>query len=231
MKWLYKSIALVTAGFLMTVLVAWGVCAANLKKESADSIEVVDSPTKFAGYIYRSTGFGVVAYSATQSHHGQNDALSWNDCDAIWRRRAEQNLGQWMVLGDYEPIGFGWPFPALWIRGENDDLVQFQPLLRRIEWESGWLVSESITRSDSRTPGARLPLRLPVSPIWKYVWLDSLCWALAIGTAFLGHQVILRVVRRNKNCCVSCGYDLFGLREGQVCPECGRVLANQHVRT
>jgi len=71
----------------------------------------------------------------------------------------------------------------------------------------------------------------PKVPAWRkvLVWY-SMPVGLAVNTALygawwlavvLGARAVLRWRRRRRGLCARCGYDLRGLGEGEVCPECG----------
>lgn len=62
---------------------------------------------------------------------------------------------------------------------------------------------------------------LPLHPIWRGIIVDSLIYAAAWATMFIGIGTIRRALRRRAGRCTRCAYDLSGLRSGTLCPECG----------
>jgi hypothetical protein len=55
--------------------------------------------------------------------------------------------------------------------------------------------------------------------VWVPLWVPTVPPLIATGAAWRLDAVARR--RARAGCCAKCGYDLRGLREGAVCPECG----------
>jgi len=67
---------------------------------------------------------------------------------------------------------------------------------------------------------------LPCSPLWTGVMVNSALYGACLGLIVLGlrsgNRCLRRLLRRWRNRCASCAYDLRGT-EHERCPECGEV--------
>lgn len=66
------------------------------------------------------------------------------------------------------------------------------------------------------------PLVLPTAPLWRGFIPNTLIYSAATWTLWSIVPLTRRWRRRKRGLCVGCGYDLRGLADGAVCPECGR---------
>ena len=111
----------------------------------------------------------------------------------------------------------GWPFVALWC-----------------EWASEAAIDASVVSGGVRLDPAPLPgglvgstifhvRALPCRPIPLGLIADTLFYA-ALWSAILFAPLALRThVRRRRNHCPRCNYDLRATSPGSPCPECGRL--------
>jgi hypothetical protein len=110
----------------------------------------------------------------------------------------------------------GWPWLALWCSMKG----------------SGWLTwgglpisaQGAIELGPTQADFAQFRA-LPLRPLWRGFLLDSLvfgaAWFLIMPITRILARNIRAVLRRSRGRCGACGYDLTGLAEGTVCPECG----------
>lgn len=97
------------------------------------------------------------------------------------------------------------------------------------EWRGGESVSpehryvrRTIWRVEIRHPnGTRLPVELPLQPIWFGLFIDSLVYGLLFSSCVSMHKWWQIHRRRTQNQCKSCGYPKGG---GPRCSECGATL-------
>lgn len=119
-------------------------------------------------------------------------------------------------------VEFGWPMPAVrWeelnFRPMYDDLARerIAGIQRAFDERVGW--GAGLVVGPPRAPSQR-PLRLPVSPMWAGVAVDTAFYGAAGWCMAFGPGVVRRHLRRRRRACPGCGYDVRGLGG---CPECG----------
>jgi hypothetical protein len=100
-------------------------------------------------------------------------------------------------------VGAGWPLPAFGMDWGN---------ARPNEYRGGM---ELATK-----PGSGLRFRL-WRPIPLGLLLDSLFWGAPLVALVGAARLWTQVRRRRRGACTACGYDLRGLADGALCPECG----------
>lgn len=117
---------------------------------------------------------------------------------------------------------FGWPAPALrWetlnFRPMYDDQARgrIAEIQAAFDDRAGW--ARGIVVGPPRPPSQQ-PLRLPVSPIWSGLLVDSAAYGAVGWLVVFGPGALRRLSRRRRGACAGCGYDLRGLTP---CPECG----------
>lgn len=120
-------------------------------------------------------------------------------------------------------VEFGWPMPALrWdelnFRPMYDDLARDKiaeirsVFEQRVGWGAGVVVGPP-------RPPSQQPRRLPLSPIWSGLLVNTALYGTAAWLVAFGPGVVRRALRRRRKACQACGYDLRALPR---CPECGQ---------
>lgn len=125
------------------------------------------------------------------------------------------------------------------LQREDPDGSSFNAVTCGMTWEAGWpmrslccaeMASEAVAlrggfRAGTLTnglPGGK-PRPLPCWPMWPGFAANSALYAGVAWGARLGGRWWRR--RLPPGQCRGCGYDLAGLSDGAVCPECGRASA------
>lgn len=93
------------------------------------------------------------------------------------------------------------------------------------ETHSDWSVDEAVRRGHWEIDGIKVgwrPLVLPTIPVWRGFMTNTLIYGAAMCALWSIVPLTRRWRRRRRGACVGCGYDLRGLANGAVCPECGR---------
>ena len=136
--------------------------------------------------------------------------------DSLWRAKlAHRPIPGWAVVSMPDAViteASGWPALCL-----KHSAVVASP--------GGSYPPASVANPGAWRPLARgnPPLTLPLAPIAS---------GLAINTAFYGSLVLARLcllpwarsaLRRHRNHCPRCNYDLRATSPGSPCPECGRL--------
>jgi hypothetical protein len=120
----------------------------------------------------------------------------------------------------------GWPLAALRGRLTPASLTDAQPNQFRPPWNGG----EGMLRFRDATPrisigdGLWLTGHLfPLIPIWPNFLIDAALYAAGWWGVLLAAGRVRVAVRRRRDRCVGCGYDVRSLPAGAPCPECGRA--------
>ncbi len=69
--------------------------------------------------------------------------------------------------------------------------------------------------------GKSKPIMIPLDCVWPAFALNTCFYALLAWSLIRTPRTLRRWHRRRAGRCIACGYDLKGLAEGAVCPECG----------
>lgn len=119
-------------------------------------------------------------------------------------------------------VEFGWPMHALrWdelnFRPMHDDQARERLAEIQAAFDQRVGAGAGVVVGPPRAPSQQ-PLRLPLSPIWPGLLVDTAFYGTLAWLAAFGPGAARRFVRRRRNACAGCGYDLRGLTR---CPECG----------
>ncbi|HVU64033.1 MAG TPA: hypothetical protein VHC70_08655 [Phycisphaerales bacterium] len=139
-------------------------------------------------------------------------------------RHASQNVKAGIRL--FADWRAGWPLAALRGRLTPASLTDAQSNQFRPPWNGG----EGMLRFRDATPrisigdGLWLTGHLfPLIPIWPNFLIDAALYAAGWWGVLLAAGRVRVVVRRRRDRCVGCGYDVRSLPAGAPCPECGRA--------
>jgi hypothetical protein len=114
-------------------------------------------------------------------------------------------------------VGYGWPLTAAWyqVRGRSRGNLAYTDKLRHAHLISG-------------TPAARGDLTcrvIPLRPVWPALAANTVFFSFAWLLAILTLSTARRALRRRRNLCPHCAYDLRATPAASPCPECGRLPA------
>ena len=113
-------------------------------------------------------------------------------------------------------LRYGWPMRALATWGDVPDGRGSEVNLKH---------GVFLARIWPHRMAGGLPCILGWYPIWGGVVLNTVFFAAAGFVLWRGPRIVRWVRRRRAGTCISCGYDLRGLGDGAVCPECGKPNA------
>lgn len=133
-------------------------------------------------------------------------------------------------------IAAGWPLPAFVCHARSMPAYDLAAEPGDADWigsgvdhviSGGFSMPRGMRKADEgsalmQPPGLLVPL--PYRPLWRGLLLNTglymvvWCVLLALGTVPFA---VRRAIRRRRNGCARCGYDLRGLVSGAACPECG----------
>jgi hypothetical protein len=117
---------------------------------------------------------------------------------------------------------YGWPLYSMaWYDG-SDAYARGGETGIRGRLRSGVALPASLGRI-SRSVGYPGPYsrRLPLQPVWEGFAVNSVLYASAAVAAVLGPHWVIRLRRRRRGLCETCGYDAG---ESPVCSECGNPV-------
>ncbi len=149
--------------------------------------------------------------------------VAWLDAIS-WHRRS--SLDRLVELAGRPEVG---PQSPARLQGRMD--------LQRVRWERefGWpLPALSLALRGSGTPPddslrsglACGAVRLPVTPVWSGLVVNTAILSFVVALAALGVGTLRRRHSQSQLCCVKCAYPLAGAAS-TACPECGALVTSR----
>ncbi|MCH8824954.1 MAG: hypothetical protein IH984_15770 [Planctomycetes bacterium] len=196
---LFKLVLFLLLGAIVNVAVAWG-CA--MWSPTTHEARVADSP-----FLRDLVGFGYTLRRVVIQH--QDYEIIGETADG--RLIVEGNSSPLRTMFISDTIRAGWPMRSCLgnAKGSNET--------RR--WTTRIIYPSLILPERWRLLSARP--RLPRQPIWPGFAINTIFYATILWLLTLGPFTARRIIRRKRNHCIKCGYDLRGNSGGEVCPECG----------
>lgn len=218
--------ASVFAGVLMTIALAWMCAVARPFPRASPGLLHIDRRGDYwMGFGEQGPGWrAATLYGAP----GLTDA----------GRAASAPVPSWMDTASAEPIesraittvGAGWPMIAL--RARRTGIGHDEPPPGSTVWHTGlgpqwvqwgdWQGALDVVSDQTSTAHIGRPLPLTIRPMGFVI--DAALWSAVLSLPLV--LTALRLgVRRRRDQCERCGYDLRG-DVTRVCPECGTSLTN-----
>ncbi len=245
-RWIPKIAICLLLGLITTVAITWGLAAwvSTSNANLVASYKFVQDLDWMSGWrIYHSQSFGserIMAMarktipSITQQAQGAI-YLNTDELEPWWSNLSEVMAEQVQTARDIEAKQKA--------QGDNSrvsptvvyDDARGWPLVAFLShWDSGMVpggpkddkqLSSGIELSPAspKFPGVVSiddQRALPYKPIWLGLVVDILFYTLIWFTLIFVYEITNRALRRNKGCCIKCGYDLRGI-DNEGCPECG----------
>ena len=148
------------------------------------------------------------ALPGVQPRMAQHEHLWFVDIHGAWSY-AFLDERSWEVEQEGRSYGYPWRTLSFWTMPKfTPDRFKYDPA--DVRW--AWIIDSSASAGK---------LGLPLCPVWPGFMLDSVMLGGAAWGIWQGREAIRRWVRRRRDQCPRCGYDLVGLPDGAPCPECG----------
>jgi hypothetical protein len=223
----------VLLGAATSVLVAWGIAWSKGEKIVAKSATIcVVKPdslltlneTRAPGRRFRMIWYLDSIDAKTGQAERARKQQHWKEARAAGDAHAWPD--SWLRWGDLERAhaqlvrrrqsAFGFPVPCVWYE-RSGGVSMFGSAMRL---HGGYEISKAL---DSKRSGFVAEAALAYRPIWAGLVMNTLVY----GSVWMGVMWIVEWSRRRRRpngACRNCGYDIKGLPEGAVCPECGAKL-------
>ncbi len=229
-RWLTKIVLFLLLGAIVNVAVAWG-CA--WWSEEPSGVAVVEyEPFQMNGtwwLIATWSYFGtqVYAYRPFPTREAVDEYVSFFKLKDLYKGG---NPPSWLRLPRVDAygdklsgpllidVGRGWPAVALSYGLDTKvegDLVL--PVSR---------VSGGFKMGEYRQPMSGFPRVVPLRPIRPGFAINTVFYAALLWMVTLGPFTARRIIRRKRQRCIKCGYDLRGAAHDR-CPECGAATPLQ----
>lgn len=189
-------------GVISTAAMAWGL--KELVDATSSSPEIVwVSENHFGWTVFILRRPGALTVNALASFRSSGP-VELND-ERVPRWSRVRRLPAYQAGGTVPMVqdsAYGWPMLSMWysVDGERD-------------WETGRLVSRSVTGSGSS-------FEIPLRPLVPGFLFDAIIYGLVWFILLTCPGLIRRYHRIQRGLCLNCGYDLCGNVVAR-CPECG----------
>ncbi len=203
-RWIGLVVLMLCAGLILNVLIAWGGMVVT---------PAILGPVTFVGNMTRRVGvaeplergwpLGAERTVARQAKTSFGRGMS----ETIVTEGLELDLGNSVIQGRVQ-------FAFVWHAGWPLRSVCCAEIPNSGELRGGFRVG-TLTNSIPGSP----PRPLPYWPVWPGFAVDTLLYAGVLMLGVCGWRWARR--RLPPGHCRGCGYDLSGLGDGVVCPECG----------
>jgi hypothetical protein len=224
-----KLVVFLLAGAIMNIAVAWGFAyqTRELVDHSMNRItgEDVSSDRWWIVTCNRRLAFTSVSWWMARFPsppvrrspiHPRDVIPSWSHIPTSTQHIRDEDqpiTGRRSKGVSYNAAAWGFPARTLWL--QYDSIYA-----NGADISGGWVVG-------SRYPPNRIPIALPLRPIWPGFAINTIFYAAVLWMLFAVPGAVQRLrggVRRKRGQCASCGYSLRGTPHVEKCPDVARRL-------
>jgi hypothetical protein len=221
LRWVARLTALLLAGAGINVGVAWWYAALTSKDlvpstTGAEAAELLGSESRWP----RPVPDNWLAPQVREHllYPGSHDLLGWSHI--WWLAHPHGNPPLDEPINCYTTVArFGWPARALKtiIVGEAWAVSLRDRSWKRTQGEIE-LPAWSLRLASALKRSEVIVWKIPTIPMWPGFAINTLFYAAPLGVVAFGSVAARRHLRRRRNLCPACAYQLTG---EPICPECG----------